>query len=63
MSNKNKASLERKLQAINEELEIIKPETLLMNVDPSIEAQEIIDQIKTYHNLIQKEISTIVTYS
>jgi hypothetical protein len=48
---------------IEDELEIIQPESLLKNVDPSIEATELIEQIQKYNLLIHQEIATVVVYS
>ena len=36
------------------------PESLLLSVDPSIEAQDIIEQIQHYTDLIQNEIKHLV---
>lgn len=53
----------KKLKIIEDELEIIQPESLLKNVDPSIEATELIEQIQKYNLLIHQEIATVVVYS
>ena len=50
----------KKLKIIEDELDIIQPESLLKNVDPSIEATELIEQIQRYNLLIHQEISTVV---
>lgn len=50
----------KKLKIIEDELDIIQPESLLKNVDPSIEATELIEQIQKYNLLIHQEISTVV---
>ena len=51
--------LDKKLQLISSELDIIKPDTLLLNVDPSIDAIEIIEQIKAYYGMIHREMVTL----
>lgn len=52
--------LEKKLQIISSEMEIMRPDTLLLNADPSIDAVEIIEQIHTYCTLINKEMGVLV---
>jgi hypothetical protein len=52
----------KKLKIIEDELEIIQPESLLKNVDPSIEATELIEQIQKYNLLIHQEINTVVMF-
>lgn len=47
----------RKLKKIKEEMELIDPDTLLLKVDPSIDATKTIEQIQRYYNLINVEIS------
>jgi len=37
------------------------PETLLLTVDPSFEAEEIIEQIQHYTDLIKSEIKFLVS--
>lgn len=60
-SNKTGISpLNKKLSLIGLELDIMKPETLLLNVEPSIEATEIIEQIQAYHSMIHKEMVLLV---
>jgi len=49
----------KKLKIIEDELDIIQPESLLKNVDPSIEATELIEQIQKYNLLIHQEINTV----
>ncbi len=51
----------KKLKIIEDELDIIQPESLLKNVDPSIEATELIEQIQKYNLLIHQEINTVVS--
>jgi DNA repair exonuclease SbcCD ATPase subunit len=58
-NNQNISPLDKKLQLISSELDIIKPDTLLLNVDPSIDAIEIIEQIKTYYGMIHREMVTL----
>lgn len=62
-SKKNKTNqekvltpLDKKLEMIKTELEIMKPDTLLLNSDPSLDATSIIEQIQSYHNMINKEM-------
>ena len=50
-------SFPRKLKKIKEEMELIDPDTLLLKVDPSIDATKTIEQIQRYYNLINSEIS------
>ena len=50
-------SFPRKLKKIKEEMELIDPDTLLLKVDPSIDATKTIEQIQRYYNLINVEIS------
>jgi hypothetical protein len=52
--------IDRKLRIITSELDIMKPETLLLTVDPSIDAISIIEQIQTYYGLIHKEMAQLV---
>jgi hypothetical protein len=52
--------LEKKFERILSELEIMKPDTLFLNADPSIEATEMIEQIQYYYSQIHLEMSTIV---
>jgi hypothetical protein len=54
------SSLDKKIESISSELEIIKPDTLILNVDPNIESRELIEQIQEYYNLIFKEMKNLV---
>jgi hypothetical protein len=54
--------LEKKLHIISSEMDIMRPDTLLLNADPSIDAIEIIEQIHTYCTLLNKEIGVLVKY-
>lgn len=58
-TSNNISPLDKKLQLISSELDIIKPDTLLLNVDPSIDAIEIIEQIKAYYGMIHREMVTL----
>ena len=58
--NNASSSLDKKIELICSELEIIKPDTLILNVDPNIESRELIDHIQEYYNLIFKEIRNLV---
>lgn len=62
-----KSKILKKLKIIEEELvhclftkEIIQPDSILKNVDPSIEATELIEQIQHYSQLIHQEINVVV---
>lgn len=61
LKNKNESKLDKKLNLITSELEIMKPDTLMLNVDPSIEAREIIEQIQSYYSMIHQEMVELVT--
>ena len=54
------SSLEKKINSINKEIDKMKTDEILLNVDPAIDAIEAIEQIQNYCNLIKKEISKIV---
>lgn len=54
------SSLEKKINSVNKEIEKMKTEEILLNVDPEVDAIEAIEQIQNYHDLIKKEISNIV---
>lgn len=56
----NQSKTLQKLKIIEAELEVIQPESLLKNVDPSIEATELIEQIQKYNLLIHQEINVVV---
>ena len=58
--SKSETTLDKKIKIISDELAIMKPETLLLNVDPSIEANKIIEQIQEYHSLINNEMIHLV---
>ena len=62
ISDKNKAvsALDKKIEIITSELEIIRPETLILNVDPKLDSKELIDEIQNYYNLIYKEMINLV---
>lgn len=53
-------NLEKRLTKILEELEILKPETLLLNADPSVQTSDIIDQIQTFYSEIFVKARTLV---
>ena len=57
---KAKTAIDKKLEKITSELEIMNPETLLINADPSIEATQIIEQIQLYYSLIHTESVELV---
>ncbi len=59
-SSTSASALDKKLKIISSELDIIRPETLLLNVDPSIDAVEIIEQIQSYYALIHREMVSLV---
>ncbi len=50
----------KKIDIILNELDIMKPDSLLINTDPGIDAIEIIEQIQYYNTLINGEIGMIV---
>ncbi len=54
------SSLEKKINSINKEIEKMKTDEILLNVDPEVEAIEAVEQIQSYYNLIKMEISKIV---
>jgi hypothetical protein len=58
----NKTNLEKRLIQIETELQVLNPESLLLQVDPSIEATQIIEQIQEYYNLILKEKNNLVKF-
>jgi hypothetical protein len=58
----NKTNLEKRLTQIETELQVLNPESLLLQVDPSIEATQIIEQIQEYYDLILKEKNNLVKY-
>ncbi len=53
-------SLEKKIISLNKEIDKMKTEEILLNVDPEVDAIEAIEQIQNYQDLIKKEISKIV---
>jgi hypothetical protein len=61
-SLKKSTNLDKRISSILCELKIMNPETLLLEVDPSMHSVEIIQQIQMYHSLVNKEISDIVKY-
>lgn len=54
------SSLEKKISSVNKEIDKMKTDEILLNVDPEVDAIEAIEQIQNYYNLIKKEISKIV---
>ena len=58
--NNEAGALQKMLLSIDLEIQAMKPDSLLLNVDPEIEAIEEIEKIQNYCNLIQKEIFQIV---
>jgi hypothetical protein len=60
--HKKTTNLDKRISSILCELKIMNPETLLLEVDPSVHSVELIQQIQMYHALVNKEISDIVNY-
>jgi DNA repair exonuclease SbcCD ATPase subunit len=56
----NKSPYSLKLQKIIDELSKIDPDSLMKQVDPTINSTKTIKQIQTYYNNIKKEISTYI---
>ena len=56
----NKSPYSLKLQKIIDELSKIDPDSLMKQVDPTINCTKTIKQIQTYYNNIKKEISTYI---
>lgn len=56
----NKNKLDKRLTTIKTELDIMKPETLLLNVDPSLETRETIESIQLYHSKIHSAMVDLV---
>jgi len=56
------SSLEKKINSINKEIDKMKTDEILLNVDPEVDAIEAIEQIQSYYNLIKIEISKIVFF-
>jgi hypothetical protein len=54
------SSLEKKINSVNKEIDKMKTDEILLNVDPEVDPIEAIEQIQNYYNLIKKEISKIV---
>lgn len=54
------SSLEKKINSVNKEIDKMKTDEILLNVDPEVDSIEAIEQIQNYYNLIKKEISKIV---
>lgn len=55
------SSLERKIESVNREIDKMKTDEILLNVDPEVDSIEAIEQIQNYYELIKKEISKIVS--
>ena len=53
-------NIDKKIEIIASELEILKPETLLENVDPSIDELQTIKQIQHFYDLIHQEMVSLV---
>ena len=56
----NRSPYSLKLQKIIDELSKIDPDSLMKQVDPTINSTKTIKQIQTYYNNIKKEISTYI---
>lgn len=56
----NKSPYSLKLQKIIDELSKIDPDSLMKQVDPTINSTKTIKQIQTYYNNIKKEINTYI---
>lgn len=54
------SSIEKKINSVNREIDGMKTDELLLNVDPEIEGIEVIEQIQNYYALIKKEMHKIV---
>ena len=54
-------TFDKMLNSISAEIKQLEPYSILKTVNPEIEAVEEIEQIQNYCNLIEKEISNIVT--
>ena len=54
-------AFDKMLHSILSEITSLEPYSILKTVNPEIEAVEEIEQIQNYCNLIEKEISNIVT--
>ena len=54
------SSLEKKINSVNKEIDKMKTDEILLNVDPEVDPIEAIEQIQNYYNQIKKEISKIV---
>jgi len=54
------SSIEKKINSVNKEIDGMKTDEILLNVDPEIEGSEAIEQIQNYYNLIKKEMNRIV---
>ena len=56
----NKSPYSLKIQKIIDELSKIDPDSLMKQVDPTINSTKTIKQIQTYYNNIKKEIGTYI---
>jgi hypothetical protein len=54
-------TFDKMLNSISHEIKNLEPYSILKTVNPEIEAVEEIEQIQNYCNLIEREITNIVT--